>query len=78
MNIKFDEIESEVLISKLAMPESLMTFKELAEFLRVHPSWVRKETNHKDGIPCIRLRRRIRYNPIDVLDWAKNKKWGDN
>jgi excisionase family DNA binding protein len=56
-------------------PQRLLTVREVAEFLQVHPKTVLRFTR-SEGLPCLRLRARLRFDPADVVRWVSVRKEG--
>lgn len=57
------------------MDTDLLTVNEIADKLKVKPSWVYGETR-KTGpgtIPRIRVGKYLRFSLEEVLDWLKNR-----
>lgn len=52
------------------VPDQLWDLDDAANFLKCSTRTVR-ELIRKDGLPCMRLRSRLRFDPHDVLCWAK-------
>jgi excisionase family DNA binding protein len=48
---------------------------DVAAFLRVHEKDVYRFAA-RDGLPCVRLGRRLRFDPSDVLRWVSARKGG--
>jgi len=59
-----------------AEPDSLLTVGEVAELLRVPPSWIYGRTRRRsvDRIPGFRLGKYWRFRRADVLAWLE-KQW---
>jgi len=58
--------------AKNAPPNSLLTAKEAAHFLRVSLSWLAKSRMRGDGPPYIKVGRSIRYTEAAVTQWMKS------
>jgi excisionase family DNA binding protein len=53
----------------------LLKLEEVANFLRLHPRTIRRMV--KSGrIPCVRIRRAIRFDQGDVFAWLQARKEG--
>jgi excisionase family DNA binding protein len=52
-------------------PENILTPEEVAERLKVPPSWVYEKTRGRcrNPIPCLRLGRYIRFDWQEVINW---------
>ena len=63
-----------------SMPDtrSLLTVEEVAELLRVPPSWVYERTRRRaaDRIPGFRLGKYWRFRESDVLAWIERQSAG--
>jgi len=54
------------------MKEEIWTKEELAEYLKITPRMVDKL--RKQGMPCFKLGKLVRFNKEDILEWIyKNK-----
>lgn len=53
----------------------LCTVGDVAEYLGVHPKTVLRYTR-SEGLPCLRLRSRLRFDPADVARWVSARKEG--
>ncbi len=53
--------------------ESLLTPKEVANFLRVSESWLAKSRVHGDGPPFVKPGRSVRYRQADLLRWVSSR-----
>jgi excisionase family DNA binding protein len=51
--------------------QELLTIEEMAEKLKVKPSWLyfRTMQTGKDAIPRVKVGKYIRLNPDDVMKW---------
>jgi excisionase family DNA binding protein len=58
-------------ISPTLRPENILTPEEVAERLKVPPSWVYEKTRARcrNPIPCLRLGRYIRFDWNAVITW---------
>ena len=56
-------------------PRRLLTVREVADILQVHPKTVLRFTR-SEGLPCLRLRARLRFDPADVVRWVSARKEG--
>ena len=61
--------------SRGQVPDSLLTVCDLARILRVHEKTIRRLIA-RQAIPCIRLGRRVRFDPQDVVRWVSARKEG--
>jgi excisionase family DNA binding protein len=59
-------------------PRALLTVEEVAELLRVPPSWVYERTRRRAGdrIPGFRLGKYWRFREADVLAWLERQRSG--
>ena len=59
--------------------EKLLTVQEVAQILKVSPSWVYEHTRERcpDRIPGIRLGKYWRFVEEDVLAWLATKRTND-
>lgn len=59
--------------------DSLLTVEEVAEMLRVPPSWVYGRTRRRapDRIPGFRLGKYWRFREADVRAWINRQRVGD-
>jgi excisionase family DNA binding protein len=67
-----DQTKRDILhMSPLLSPEDILTPEEVAERLKVPPSWVYEKTRGRcrNPIPCLRLGRYIRFDWNAVLNW---------
>jgi len=55
------------------MPESLLTPKQVAEWLNMSRIWVYKQAE-KGLLPFHRVREAIRFDPNDILGYLEGKK----
>lgn len=57
------------------MNNNLLTVCELAEALKVKPSWVYGETRKtgKGSIPRLRVGKYLRFNMEAVMDWLRDQ-----
>lgn len=53
----------------------LLTLPEVAAYLRVHPKTVRRWIA-QDGLPCVRIGNRVRFDATDILRWVSARKEG--
>ena len=51
------------------------TLNEMADILKVHPSWLYSKTRLKgdDKIPCYKIGKYLRFNPERVLEWLQKQ-----
>jgi excisionase family DNA binding protein len=61
--------------SPSAPPSELWTTGETAAYLGVHERTVRRLVA-RDGLPCVRVGSRLRFDPSDVLRWVAARKEG--
>lgn len=52
---------------------SLLTVKELAEFLGMSQRWIHERTR-RDEIPCHRLGTALRFDPGEVQTWLMQRR----
>ena len=52
----------------------VLTVKETADVLKVQPQWVYKMIRN-DGLPCIRLGRRLRIDEDSLLKWLAERRF---
>ncbi len=67
------------LAAPVAAPaDALLTVEEVAELLRVPPSWVYERTRRRgvDRIPGFRLGKYWRFRQADVLAWLERQRAG--
>ena len=57
------------------MTERLIDAKAAGELLGVPHTWVLEEARH-DRVPHIRLGRYVRFDPEQLLAWARNRQRG--
>lgn len=57
------------------MVQNLLTVDELADKLRMAKSWVygQSRLTGPDSIPMIRVGKYLRFDPVEVLAWLKEK-----
>lgn len=55
-----------------SIPKRAWTVHDVARFLCVSTRTVRALTL-REGLPCFRLRSRLRFLPCDVLQWARRR-----
>jgi predicted DNA-binding transcriptional regulator AlpA len=55
--------------------ENLLTVPELADALKVKPSWVYGETRKtgKGSIPRLRVGKYLRFSLVEVLNWLREQ-----
>ncbi|MBN1366240.1 MAG: helix-turn-helix domain-containing protein [Syntrophaceae bacterium] len=55
--------------------QELLTIEEMADRLKVKPSWLyfRTMQTGKDTIPRVRIGKYLRFNPGDVLAWIEKQ-----
>ena len=58
----------------------LLTIKELAERLKIRPSWLYAKTRERgEGtIPNVRVGKYIRFDETEVLKWLKEKQQNES
>jgi excisionase family DNA binding protein len=56
-------------------PRRLWKVSDVAAYLSVHPKDVYTFVGSK-GLPCVRIGRRLRFDPSDVLRWISARKEG--
>lgn len=58
-----------------ATGKKLVTINEMAEILKVKPSWLyfRTMQTGEDAIPFIRVGKYIRFNADDVMQWIRKQ-----
>ena len=54
------------------IPTRLWAIQDAAQFLGCSTKTVR-ELVRREGLPCLRLRSRLRFVPSDVLQWARRR-----
>lgn len=54
-------------------PHRLMTTQELAEFLKVSPSYLNKDRLTGRGIPFVKIGASVRYRLSDVLRFTEGR-----
>ena len=52
----------------------VLTVKETADVLKVKPQWVYRMIRN-DGLPCIRLGRRLRIDEDSLLKWLAERRF---
>ena len=64
--------------TRVADSRALLTVEEVAELLRVPPSWVYERTRKRgvDRIPGFRLGKYWRFREADVLAWLDRQRAG--
>lgn len=57
------------------MNKQLLTVDELATILRVKKSWIYAQTRQtdSDSIPVIRVKKYLRFQLDEVMDWLKRQ-----
>ena len=55
-----------------AIPDRLMSVKELAEYLSISERWIRLRISRKE-IPYYRLVGAIRFNPEEVIEYMRRR-----
>jgi excisionase family DNA binding protein len=53
---------------------NVLTVKETADVLKVKPQWVYRMIRN-DGLPCIRLGRRLRIDEDSLLKWLAERRF---
>ncbi len=55
--------------------QELLTIDEMADRLKVKPSWLyfRTMQTGKDAIPRVRIGKYLRFNPGAVMEWIEKK-----
>jgi predicted YcjX-like family ATPase len=54
-------------------PDSLMTFAEGCDFVKMSPRWM---ADHLNEIPHIRLGRNIRFRRLALISWCEQQERG--
>ncbi len=75
MRISQDSPLPDLATAQGAAPRRLLTVREVAEILQVHPKTVLRLTR-SEGLPCLRLQARLRFDPADVVRWVSARKEG--
>jgi len=59
--------------------QELLTVEEMSARLKVKPSWLYFRTMQKGegAIPCFKIGKYLRFNPIAVMGWIQEK-YGKN
>jgi excisionase family DNA binding protein len=73
--VQLDQSEVEQAAGPDVSSEELLTVRELAKFLKLHPKTV-YEWVARHAVPCIRLGRRVRFSKSDVSRWLQAQKEG--
>ena len=62
------------------IPEEILTINELAERLKIKPSWIYAKTMERgEGtIPKIKVGKYIRFDESEVLQWLKEKQQNES
>jgi len=62
------------------IPREILTIKELAERLKIKPSWIYAKTRERgEGtIPKIKVGKYIRFDESEVLQWLKEKQQNES
>ena len=55
------------------LPQTLLTAKDAARFLKVSLPWLAKARMQGDGPPYIKVGRSIRYTELALLQWMKSR-----
>jgi len=55
--------------------KELLTIAEMAQLLKVKPSWLYLRTMQKgkNSIPRVRIGKYLRFNPSAVMEWIKTQ-----
>jgi len=55
--------------------EDFLTMEEMAQVLKVPVSWLYSRTRERgaDSIPCVRVGKYIRLNPMAVIAWTRKR-----
>ena len=54
---------------------TLLKVEEVAEMLRVSAAWVRDHATRKEPrLPMLRVGKRLRFLPTDIVDWIEKQK----
>ena len=56
-----------------SIPQTLLTAKDAARFLKVSLSWLAKARMQGDGPPYIKVGRSIRYTELALMQWTKSR-----